>query len=825
MSIPFGLRGKLLLPVLFICSFMTISIHYVWEPNMVKQKRTALIEKEKDSLQSIAPGLIQMLLAGDMAAIYSTLDRVLAINKKTWKAIEFKDEEHRRLYPIDPVETVVIGKNIGLEHRLMLDDEYIGNLFLIVGISRTLTKEHERVHEFSLIILFFFVLLVATSLFWQYYLICNPLIRLRSAASKLARGDFDVQLPKISNDEVGQLTQAFKIMRDNLVDYISKRNVAEKSLQHTYDKVEQQVAERTRELQTVNKTLTQEIYKHHLARNLLRLKEMVFRNTSEAIVITNISGEIVELNDAYCYITGYSKAEVLGKNPSSFKSGRHDKIFYQEMWRALTEMGCWRGEIWDRRKNGEVYPKFLTINAVENEELETTHYVGIFSDISEMKATEEQLEKLAYYDPLTGLPNRMLFKDRLSYGITMAKRNQTKIALLFMDLDHFKDVNDSMGHQLGDELLQQVANRIQKCVREADTVARMGGDEFTVILCCQDNDKAASIVAQDIIKKLHEAFMLSGHEVFIGVSIGVATYPTDGETLEILVKHADTAMYRAKEQGRGLIEHYRPELNKVVEKRMQLADNLRQGLKNKQFIIHYQPKFSVVSKDIVCMEALLRWHKGNGMIVYPNDFIPAAEESGLIVPLGRWVLEQACMDAKQWVDKGNKNLNVAVNLSAVQFSRDDIVAMVKQTLQKTGLCPDNLELEITETVILEDEEKATLALEEFSRMGIHISMDDFGTGYSSLAYLRKLPIETIKIDKSFIHDLTTNENDAAIVSAIISLAHDLKINVLAEGVELDEQFNFLKKKHCHEIQGFLLSKPMLFDEVLKLLEHKPKNRS
>ncbi len=555
------------------------------------------------------------------------------------------------------------------------------------------------------------------------------------------------------------------------------------------------------------------------AEERLILSDRVIRNTSEGIVITKSDGSIVDANDAFTAITGYTREEVLGKNPRIMKSGRQDQGFYEQMWQQITTRGRWSGEIWDRKKNGTEYPKWLSINAVKDEQGQTTHYIGIFSDISKAKATEEKLQQLAFYDSLTRLPNRALCQNRLEHEIKMAQRHGTKLAVLYMDLDRFKYVNDTLGHAIGDRLLVAAAERIKECMRETDTVARLGGDEFTVIL--NDIEDAADIerVASCIIERLSDKFVILGNELNVGASIGISLYPDNGTTLEQLTKSADVAMYRAKEEGKNTYRFFNYELHAAMQRRVELDKKLRASMQQDELEIYYQPKVDLRSGTIIGMEALLRWRcPDTGLMITPTEFIPVAEETGLILSLGEWVLRKACEQNVAWITAGYKPLRVAVNLSARQFEQKDLVERVASILIETGLEPRFLELEITETVLMCDEQKAIDTLTRLGKLGVQLAIDDFGTGYSSLASLKRLPIQTLKIDKSFINDLEENIDSAAIVSAIISMANSLDLEIIAEGVETKAQMDYLRREGCDEMQGFYYSKAIPTVEFCAVLE-------
>jgi diguanylate cyclase (GGDEF)-like protein/PAS domain S-box-containing protein len=548
----------------------------------------------------------------------------------------------------------------------------------------------------------------------------------------------------------------------------------------------------------------------------LQLSDRVIRNSGEAIMITKANGEIIDINDSFTRITGYAREEALGKNPSFTKSDRHGREFYAQMWRQSSEEGEWRGEVWDLRKDGSIYPKSLTINAVKDEHGEVSHYIGIFSDITQNKLIEQQLQKMAFYDELTGLPNRTLCKERLDHEIKVAHRRDEKLAVLFLDLDHFKYVNDTLGHSSGDLLLVEAARRIRNCIRESDTVARLGGDEFMVVLTNIVSSKMVERIADCIIKAIAEKFVLHNHEVDIGVSIGISLYPDNGAHYDELTKNADAAMYRAKEAGRNTFMFFTKEIQVAMMARLKLEKELREAIASGAFKLHYQPRIDLYTGQIVGVEALLRWPRGDGMMM-PADFIPLAEETGLIIPLGEWVLHQACHQTMLWREAGYTPLLMAVNLSTKQFDQCDIVTRIETVLRDTGLPADSLELEVTEGMVMRDPDRAVVTLRRLCKLGVNIAVDDFGTGYSSLSYLKRFPIHALKIDHSFVRELGNNRDDEAIVSAIISMANTLELRVVAEGVESVEQLEFLRRDGCDEVQGALFSRPLSADKIAPLL--------
>lgn len=550
----------------------------------------------------------------------------------------------------------------------------------------------------------------------------------------------------------------------------------------------------------------------------LRLAAHVFDSSSEGIVFTDANSRIVAVNKAYTQITGYSRDEILGQSPRLLQSHWQDREFYEGMWHALRSEGHWEGEIWDRRKDGSLYAQWLTINANRDEAGQITHYVGICTDITERKQTQERIQHLAYHDPLTDLPNRLLLQDRIGLAIAEAQRNNTMAAVLFLDLDRFKTINDSLGHLVGDKLLQQVAQRLATCLHETDTISRIGGDEYVIVLPNITDTSRIADTAQDILTALSAPVVVDGQTFHTSASMGISLYPNDGQDVQTLMKYADTAMYHAKEHGRNNFQFFTPQLNLWASERLAMENDLRLALERGEFLIHYQPQVDAISGRIVGLEALLRWqHPEKGMLS-PDRFIPIAEETGLIIPLGEWVLRSVCSQGVLWQQQGLPLLPIAVNLSAVQFRQADLVQRISHTLNSTGLPPQYLELELTESMLMQQSEPNTAMLERFSSMGITLSIDDFGTGYSSLSYLKRFPIDRLKIDQSFVRDITTDPEDAAIVTAIIALAHSLEIEVIAEGVETRQQRDFLYHQGCYLYQGYLCARPMPAEDVAAYLQ-------
>ncbi|MDD5250472.1 MAG: EAL domain-containing protein [Rhodocyclaceae bacterium] len=566
--------------------------------------------------------------------------------------------------------------------------------------------------------------------------------------------------------------------------------------------------------------LMTDIGERRRAEQRLQLSDKVFQNTQEGIVVTDRRGSIISVNPAFTAVTGYLPQEVIGRNPRMLQSGRHDAAFYGAMWTELAVKGQWQGEIWNRRRNGELFPEWLHISAVRDAAGCVVYYVAVFSDISLVKQNEERLHHLAHFDALTGLPNRLLFADRLEHAMVQAQRSGAGVGLLFLDLDRFKLVNDTLGHRAGDMLLQQTAQRIVGAVRAQDTVARLGGDEFMVVLPELASPAGAANVAEKVIESLAASFRIEDRDVFVGASIGIAVYPLAGEDAETLVKHADIAMYRAKEAGRNTYQFYRPGHEGLPRDVFELEHGLRHALERGEMRLVYQPQIEIESGRVVAVEALLRWSHPTRGDIPPAEFIPVAEDSGLIGAIGEWVLRAACMQNKAWQDRGLAPVRVAVNLSVRQLRDAQFAARVAAILDESGLDAKWLEVELTESMVMQFAKDMMDILWQLKAMGVHLSIDDFGTGYSSLSYLKRLPVDTLKIDRSFVAGLATDVNDQAISNAIIAVAASLNLRVVAEGVESEKQLGFLRQHSCCDAQGFFFCRPVEADDVGALMRNR-----
>ena len=544
----------------------------------------------------------------------------------------------------------------------------------------------------------------------------------------------------------------------------------------------------------------------------LFLAQKVIESSLDAIMITDKSGMILSINPAFTSVTGYKPREAIGKNASLLNSGRHDETFYHNMWRQIHAEGKWQGEIWNQRKNGEIYPEWLTIVKIDDEMTGEVHYTGIFSDITERKKHEARIKALAFYDELTNLPNRRLFADRLDVAISTAQRHKQLTALLFVDLDRFKQINDSLGHKVGDELLISVSKRIKNSIKEGDTVSRFGGDEFVVLLtemnCMEDITK----VIERIYRQFNEPFYIDGKETYATCSIGASVYPFNGTSADELLKQADIAMYQTKQQGRNGYSFYQQEMRESLENKVTLQSKLRTAIKDNEFHLTFQPQIDSSENKIVGVETLLRWYQPELGNISPSVFIPLAEELGIIVDIERWVLTQACIQRKKWLDERHDIGRIAVNISAIHFN-NNLLASIWSALEASELPPKYLEIEVTESCFVENIDEAKKKLQKLKALGITIALDDFGTGYSSLSYLTKLSIDTLKIDASFIQKTPEHPKDCQLVKTIINMAESLSINIVAEGVENKAQQGFLANNHCNTHQGFYYYKPADADSL------------
>lgn len=553
----------------------------------------------------------------------------------------------------------------------------------------------------------------------------------------------------------------------------------------------------------------------------LRLAARVFENSIGGIAIMDAGGRVLRVNKGFFLLTGYGAEELTGRCLHELHAAERGRTFYNRILSVIRRKGFWQGEVWERRKGGELFSAWLTISAVKDEGGAISHYIALFADITEKKATEEHIFRLAHYDALTGLPNRVLFQDRLRQALVQARRHDQHLALLYIDLDRFKPINDTLGHHVGDLVLKEVAGRLGAHVRDSDTVARMGGDEFTVILSGiprgQDPIRSITLVAEKLIHDLARPYHIEGHEVVLTASVGIVSYPEDGERMEEMVRNADTAMYHAKDQGKNTLQFYESGMNRRAKERMRMELELRRAVKRNELELLFQPVMDLESGAFTAVEALVRWHHPRHGLLRPSRFIDIAEETGLIVALGDWVLRRACRQMRLWREAGLGLKRVAVNLSLRQLRAGGLAQSVEACLLDCGLQASELCLEITESTFMDDKDASIAVLRALRGLGVSLAIDDFGTGYSSLAHLRKLPIETLKIDKSFIQHLPEDSENAEIVAAIIAMAHRLNLHTIAEGVEHPQALEYLRGLHCNRVQGYLVHPPLSVEDCTRVL--------
>lgn len=645
-------------------------------------------------------------------------------------------------------------------------------------------------------------ILLALVIFLVFYesirrIIINPLKILQRIFQHISTKNEIPELyyKKLSSkkDEISELTEEFKTMNDKIF-----------NLNHN---LESTVKERTIALRRANDNL--------------QLVEKIIENTAEGIIVTDLTGKILKVNRGFLTMSEFNENEVIGENPKILKSGKHQDNFYKNMWEEIIINGCWSGEIWNRRKDGAIYPKWLTINTIKDDENNPNYYVGLLTDITKLKDVENKLNHLAYYDSLTSLPNRTLFNERLIQSLKFNKRYKSKLAVFSIDLDRFKNINDTLGHSFGDEYLLEISSRLKDRVRESDTVCRVGGDEFLIILDKFSSIDDVSLVAANILKVIENPMILSDKEIRNSASLGIAIFPEDDDSAEGLIRKADSAMYLAKNSGKGAYKFFSKELENSNNSKLNLEIELRKALEEKRFELFYQPQTNIEKYingefSVIGCEALIRWRKEDGTLIPPDSFIPLAEETGLIIPMGKWVLQESCRTAAKWHEQGTP-IRVSANVSSIQFEDPNFLYYLDEALLTSGLPPELLHLELTESMLLNNLQDTINLLNEIKNRGILFSIDDFGTGYSSLSYIKELPASNLKIDKTFVFKMDNSVQDKSLVQVIISIAKTFGMNSLAEGVETTAHLDELYKMGCEEIQGYLISKPLPQDEFEKFL--------
>lgn len=569
-----------------------------------------------------------------------------------------------------------------------------------------------------------------------------------------------------------------------------------------------------------NKNLTDLNINHPISKYPIECVDKIFETVSEGIMITDRHLKILSVNPAFEFVTGYDQFEVIGKTPKVHQSGIHDKSFYQTMWKNLKEYGIWQGEIWNRRKTGDVYPESLTIMEIKDSKGEVTNYCGIFTDLSERKIVENELEKRALTDSLTEVNNRFAFLERMNTLLESSKKMSMQVlhAVFFLDLDRFKQVNDTLGHSIGDHLLVEVAKRLKALLKNKDILARYGGDEFVLTLTNIHHPREAAKFAEKIIKTIEEPVIINDQEIYISTSVGISIYPHDGHTTDELVNRADKAMYFSKQNGRNGFAFYFEDLNIDTRRVLVLDTEIRKAIETKDFELYFQPKVSIRDNKIVGIEALVRWKNEKLGFVSPNEFIPFAEETGLIIPISEIIIEKACEELRKLRNAGFYDLTIALNISSIHFHQYSFLDSIKSILEKNNTSAQNFEIEVTERTVMNSDSDTIRKLVRLKQLGFKLSIDDFGTGYSSLSYLVRFPLDYLKIDRSFIQHIITLDDKQAVVDAIIQMAHRLKMEVVAEGVESVQQLNLLKEMGCDYIQGYYYSRPVPMDELIEFLQ-------
>ncbi|MBT1445403.1 EAL domain-containing protein [Shewanella sp. JM162201] len=654
---------------------------------------------------------------------------------------------------------------------------------------------------------------------WDWDISSGKVFRTRMHPHMEQQVDGPVLLDKIHPEDKFKVLQALEAHTEGeRAFYEAEYRIEEKSGKWIWLLDRGKVVERDKRGKPLRMVGThKDITSRKVIENELRLSAQVLASMNEAVVVGGLDYRVASVNPAFSLITGFSPAQVLGKHFLFLAHDRSTRQLYEHIEQQLLRSKHWAGELKIRTRDQRAILIWLEINQVLDTKSEASHFVAVFTDITDRKKAEEDLRQLASFDPLTRLPNRTLFHDRLSHALSQAHRAENMVALLFLDLDRFKHINDSMGHHIGDLLLKSVANRLQNCVREGDTVARLGGDEFTIILEGVTKSKAATVIAEKLIRAFQTPFILEEQVLNISTSIGISLFPLDAEDSTSLVKYADTAMYHAKSLGRNNFQFYTSRLNEYAMRHVQLEAGLKQAINRRELSLAFQPKFRVRDGQITGFEALLRWNSKELGVISPAEFIPLAEEIGLINQLGHWVINEACGHMANWLAEGFDDLHVAVNLSARQL-KADILSTIEVALAVSGLPSHCLELELTESMIMKSPQESVAVLQRLKALGVSLAVDDFGTGYSSLAYLKRFPLDTLKIDREFVRDISSDPDDAAITGAIIALAHSLELNVVAEGVETEEQLNHLRAHGCDEVQGYLLGKPLSAADALKRLK-------
>mgnify|MGYP000043438066 FL=1 len=683
---------------------------------------------------------------------------------------------------------------------LRMDIGLSGSLMLVKSRTQLEAMQHSLITQLGILALFALAIVFYISVHLSRRLI-TPIWQLTETSWRIAHGESDVQVNIQREDEIGILANTFNRMLSEI--------------EHKKAAIQKQNA-------TLENTVNEKTLSLRNTLNELQKLTIAVEQSPASIIITDIDANIEYVNPAFERITGYSASEAIGKKPSILKSGHTTEQEYKALWQSLLAGESWHGEFYNRTKDGELYWERAIITPVQDKNKKTTHFLGIKEDITSYKAYEQKLIEQATYDPLTALPNRVLAKDRLDLAISYTSRSKSSGALIFIDLDNFKIVNDTLGHKAGDDLLVEVAKRLKKSVREGDTVARLSGDEFLIILNNLTSTVGAEIVAEKALTELNKPIKLAAQELIISASLGITVFPEDSNDPDKLMQNADSAMYQAKNSGKNMFSFFSAQLNEHAHQRLKIELLLRSALAKNEFSLNYQPLTDAKTQQTIGVEALIRWHNPELGLVSPENFIHIAEELGLIFDIGEWVLQTACTQAKQWLDKGDP-MKMAVNISPKQLSQGvKFIQSVKKTLNSSQLPANLLELELTESCLIENPEQSAINLKQLKELGIRLSIDDFGTGYSSLSYLKLFPFDTLKIDRTFMLDVPENKQDSLLTINIIRMAHDLEMDVIGEGVESEAQQLFLKQHHCDFLQGYYFSRPLKSDDLTSFIQQHSK---
>ncbi len=781
-----------------IATFITLVQIYLEYDREIADIERRFGEIETAYLPSVTQGLWVM----DRSALQTLVDGIRKLPDFEHAVVQADGEVIARSGT--PPQTHEFSRRFDIEYDYRGTRQPIGTLEVAASDAGPVARAWQRLW-LTLVLNSFKTVLVATLLLlFVQRMITTPVERIHAHTRRMAEGHLDEPLrietrfPSSRGDEIHGLAQAVDTMRESL----RQRNA---ELNESNEQLKEAVAQKDIALLQVRSYADE-----------LELAAGVFSHAFEGIMITDADSIILSVNPAFTQITGYSPEEAIGRTPRLLRSDHQDEYFYRDMWATLSPSGEWRGELWNRRKDGHAYLQWTSITTINDAEGKPYRRIAVMTDITEERRNEERIRHQAFHDALTGLPNRTLLNNRLEHAIRSASRGDERIALLFIDLDRFKVINDSLGHLIGDLLLKEAARRMTDCVRGSDTVARLGGDEFVILAPIEHSADAAQI-AEKIIQEIAQPFTIQDHTLYVGASVGVSVYPEDGTDPATLLRNADVAMYASKQAGRGTLRFFDTGMNDRAQQRLKLEASLRRAIADREFELYYQTKVCLLDGRHCGMEALIRWHDPQLGLVSPADFIPLAEETGLIVPIGDWVLDAACAQMRRWRDGGSIAGPVAVNVSALQLDDPEFAARVVDILRRHDIDGSHLQIEVTESTVMANPEQAIRALGRLSSLGISIAVDDFGTGYSSFSYLKRLPINVLKVDRSFVNDIGTSSEDEQIVTAIIQVAHALKLQVVAEGVETREQAAFLTRLGCHFGQGYLYAKPLPREEFERLV--------